>query len=332
MKRTVCALLFALIFRTSGAVYAEREISVEFSNNKIEFAVEPIIYENRTLVQIRPIAEAMGLTVEFEPVKSMVIRSDGETEVRFFVNSNVRLVDDKEDNMDTKMLLKDDYTFVPVRYLAEPFGYAVGYTDKTGVVAILDAEEAEPLKEIGTGSGKFPSTFYYQSQEDIGLENNGRGYCWVCSYAMLLSDITGTKITPPDIAGINIKNGYSGSFMSGHESLVGNFGCKLVPALSEQSKYYGGFGNFRRGETDILIETDEDASNVLCEALNTHPKCVIVRFEGYPHSMVAVDYDDENIYFNDPGLKEGEHKTLSETCLKNYSLSDLSYIQAIVKR
>ena len=74
------------------------------------------------------------------------------------------------------------------------------------------------------------------------------------------------------------------------------------------------------------------AANALKEALDNFPQGVIARFEAYPHSMVAVGYDDENIYFNDPGIKNGEHKTLAETCLKNYKLSDISYIQAIVKK
>lgn len=331
MKKTVFTLLTVFILILAGEVFAEGGISVKFYDEKIEFNKDPIIFDDRTLVQIRPIAEAMELEIEFEPVMSMVILSDGDTEVRFFIDSPVRLVDGKEDRMDTKMILKDDYTFVPVRYLAEPFGYAVGYDSDSLAVCISRLEEKEPEREIRTGSGEFPSTYYYQAQEDIGFENNGRGYCWVCSYAMLLSDVTGTKLTPLDIAGINIESGYKGNYMSGHESLVQKFGCRLVPALSETSPYFGGFGKLRRGETDILIETDEDAYNALCEALANHPEGVIARFEAYPHSMVAVDYDDENIYFNDPGIKDCEHKTLSDTCLKNYSLADLSYIQAIDK-
>ena len=237
--------------------------------------------------------------------------------------------------MDVKMVVKDDYTFIPVRYLAEPFGYEINYEEDTQAVNILYPKSvrlAELRDKIRTGSGKYPSTFYYQSQEDIGLENNGRGYCWVCSYAMLLSDVTKTKLTPLDIAEINITNGYNGNFMSGHTSIAANFGCKLVPALSENSPYFGGFGNLKRGETDLVIETDKDAYNALCEALDNFPQGVIARFEAYPHSMVAVGYDDNDIYFNDPGIKDGEHKKLSETCLKNYSLSDLSYIQAIAKK
>ncbi|MBR4720538.1 MAG: copper amine oxidase N-terminal domain-containing protein [Clostridia bacterium] len=335
-KRLFCVLAaLYLMFSVSTAFAAESDIKVTFGGKTLDFNSPPIISENRTLVQIRPIAEAMGLTIEYEPIDSTVIMSDGKTETRFSVGSDISYVDGKKKKMDVKMVLKDDYTFIPIRYLVEPFGYEIAYDEDTKTVSV-DISKAKKLAElrdkIRTGSGKYPATYYYQAQEDAGLENNGRGYCWVCSYAMLLSDVTGERVTPNDIAEINISEGYKGNYMSGHSSLVGLFGCKIVPALKETSKYFDSFGTLKKNETKLAVETDEDAYNALKEALDNFPKGVIARFEAYPHSMVAVDYDDDNIYFNDPGIKDGEHKPIEETCLKNYSLSDISYIQAIVKK
>ena len=324
-----------LVFGTTGVFGAESDISVVFEGDRLVFNSSPIILDGRTLVQIRPIAEAMGLTIEYEPADATVILSDGKTEVRFSVNSDITYVNGKKQKIDTKMVLKDDYTFIPVRYLAEPFGYEVSYDDALKAVNIgisKAAKLAELRDKIRTGSGKYPSTYYYQAQEEIGFENSGKGYCWVCSYAMLLSDVTDSRITPADVAQVNENNGYKGSYMSGHSSLASLFGCRIVPALSETSPYFESFGTLNRNETNLAVETDEDAYNALKEALDNFPKGVIARFEAYPHSMVAVDYDDENIYFNDPGIKNGEHKKLEDTCLKNYSLSDISYIQAIVKK
>ena len=335
-KRIICIFAAALFtFCNMAALGAENDITVTFKGEKLKFSSSPIIEEGRTLVQIRPIAEAMGLEIEYEPFDATVILSDGKTETRFSVGSDILYVDGKKQKMDVKMAVKDDYTFIPVRYLAEPFGYEITYDAETKTVGVGIPKAlrlAELREKIRTGSGKYPSTYYSQSQEEIGFENGGKGYCWVCSYAMLLSDVTGNKVTPADIADINENNGYSGSYMSGHNSLVSLFGCRIVPALSESSPYFESFGTLNRNETKLAVETDEDAYNALKEALDNFPQGVIARFEAYPHSMVAVGYDDENIYFNDPGIKNGEHKTLAETCLKNYKLSDISYIQAIVKK
>ena len=335
-KRLFCFFAaFALMLGGKALAEVNSNISVVFCGDVLKFNSAPIIYEDRTLVQLRPIAEAMGVELEYEPKGSIVILSDGKTEVRFGVGSEKYYINGKMAKMDTKMILKDDYTFIPIRYLSEPFGYEVAYKQESETVEISLPRAvvlANLRDKIRTGSGKYPSTYYYQSQEEMGLENNGKGYCWVCSYAMLLTDVTGSKVTPVDIAEINESEGYSGNYMSGHSKLANLFGCRIVPALSENSKYFDAFGTLNRNETTLAIETEEDAYNALREAIDNFPQGVIARFEGYPHSMVAVDYDDEEIYFNDPGIKDGEHKKLSETCLKNYSLADISYIQAIAKK
>jgi len=346
MKKIVYLTLMLFTMAIFSNANADANILVTIDNEEVEFSSAPIIQNGRTLVQLRPIALSMNVEVEYEPAYSMVILSDGATEVRFSVGSDIVLVNDNEVKMEVSMQLKDDYTFIPVRYLAEPFGYEVSYDDKTSTIELksLGYKDQESNKQEslnndvstdniieGAESGNYPFTFYYQSQKDLALENNGRGYCWVCSYAMVISDVSGNKVTPIDIAVINQESGHGGSYMSGHASLVGRFGLKLVPALSEDSKYFGGFNTLNRGETTIIANSDEDAYLAIREALEKFPNGVIVRYDGYPHSMVAVEFDDNNIYFNDPGISSGEHVTFENTCLHNFSLKDISSIQAIEK-
>ena len=350
MKKTVIFIVAAMtLFAGNAGATADMDITVKYNGNVLCFNREPVIVQDKTLVQLRPIAEAMGLKISYKESAGSVVLSDDKTTVVFTQDSNKIIVNDSERTMEVPMVLRNDYTFVPVRNLAEPFGNDVAYDEESKTVTITPSEvntmradkspeeefaektSTEP-KEISTGSGNFDFTFYYQSQPDLELEANGRGYCWVCSYAMLISDTLGKKVTPIDVAEVNIKKGYSGNFMSGHETLVSEFGCRLVPALSEDSQYYKGFNTKNKGETTLLIETDEDAFAALCEALKAHPDGILVRYEGYPHTMVAVECDENNIYFNDPGMKDGEHVTFDKTCLKNFKLSDISYIQAIEAR
>ena len=164
---------------------------------------------------------------------------------------------------------------------------------------------------------------------EFEFENNGRGYCWVCSYAMLFSSSSGEVILPTDIANYNIESGFEGNFMAPHELVAYNFGLELVPALSEDSLYFGGFNLKNRCETSLIVETDEDVVAAIAEALVNFPAGIIVRYEGYPHTMVAVAVEDGVIYFNDPAVRNGEHILFEETCLKNFNLSDISFIQAV---
>lgn len=345
MKKLISALLIAISAAGITAHAENTDLIIKYNGNVLNFNQSPVIVDGKTLVQLRPIAEAMDLEIVFKGgEESTVTLYDKDTTVVFTMNSNKVLVNNEESQMITAPILRNNSTFIPVRELAEPFGKTVEYNGKTQTVTIEDSKEtdkeadketdsilteSEKDKMPSTGSGKYNFTYYYQSQPDLALDNNGRGYCWVCAYAMLISDASGKVVTPIDVANINIKKGYSGNFMSGHATLVSEFGCKLVPALAEDSVYYDSFNTKNRGETNLKVSSDEEAKAAIIEALDNFPYGVIVRYEGYPHSMVAVAYDEENIYFNDPGLKTGEHVTFENTCLKNFKLSDISCIQAI---
>lgn len=337
-KKLISVLLTVLAFTGVGVHAADSDITVKYNGSVLCFNQSPVIINDKTLVQLRPIAEAMGLDISFTGASGSVTLSDKNTTVVFTENSEKITINDNEEVMEVPMIIRNDYTFVPVRNLVEPFGNAISYDTATKTVTIeteiekltdIDVNKETEPKVILNGSGKYSSTYYYQSQPDLELENNGRGYCWVCTYAMLISDTTNQTVTPLDVAKINIEKGYNGNFMSGHATLVSEFGCKLVPALAEDSPYYGGYNTKNKGETSLLVNSDEEAYAAICEALDNFPQGIIVRYEGYPHSMTVVGYDDENIYFNDPGLKNGEHVTFENTCLKNYKLSDISYIQAL---
>lgn len=356
MRKFLAAILALIITIPAGIASAEDDISVYYNGKQIVFSEKNIVMNQRTLVQLRPIAAALGLGIEYDFATKNVILSNEDAVVMFRLSSNIVNINGTEITMDVPLIAYNNYTFVPIRNLVEPFGNEIIYNEQTKTITITTKETT--TQEVTGESSAFdttphnnvpydtiynevtnnPSTeavsgkksvFFYQSQPDLGLENNGRGYCWVCSYAMLFSNHSQTVISPLDIAAYNIESGYNGNYMAPQKGLANKFGFELVPALSEQSQYYGGFDLKGRGETSLIITSDEDVKAALREALDNFPNGVIVRYEGYPHSMIAVDYDGENIYFNDPAMGSGEHVPFEKTCLKNFTLSDISFIQAI---
>lgn len=335
MKKIIFWLAASFVFFAWGTAYAQTDISIIYESEELVFNEKPILVNNKTLVQLRPIAEALDLGIEYEMETGTVYLSNEDGFVGFTQGSNIAYINDEKFLMDAPMTIHNDYTFVPIRDLVEPFGYNINYDGETKTVEILSAAEYEKqentpveIEVISTGSGEYEHTFYYQSQPELEFPGNGRGYCWVCSYAMVFSNLSEKIITPNEVAQYNIDAGYSGNFMAGHKDLARKFGTELVPAISESSPYYGGFNVRNRGETVVICQTDEDAKNAIREALDKFPCGVIVRYDGYPHSMVAVSYDEEHIYFNDPAIKSGEHIPFEQTCLAGLNLSDISSIQA----
>ena len=192
-----------------------------------------------------------------------------------------------------------------------------------------DSCNSEETDKKPTVEKKF--AFYSQGEEQWGFESNGKGYCWVCSYAMMITNLTGERITPIEVAEFNLSaGGSSGNYMMSHSGLAAKYGLKFVAALDESSLYFASFETDRRGATYINAETEDDVRAALAETLGRNPRGVMVRFEGYPHTLVATRAADGKIYFNDPAGAEMEDVEFSGTCLaRRFSITDISYIQAL---
>ena len=151
---------------------------------------------------------------------------------------------------------------------------------------------------------------------------------------MLISNIKGEMITPKDIAGYNVAAGYEdGAYIASHYGIASTYGLKLIPALPEDSIYFDYYDSSKRGATYLKFETDEDVINALIEALDNNPKGIMVRFEGYPHTMVATGYYGDEVYFNDPAAMHLENVPFKDTCVgKIFKLTDISFIQAMEEK
>lgn len=353
MKR-LFILITAVFAAFQICASAESDISISVNGELITPEQPPVVINERTLVPVRAVCEALGLNVDWKPKYQEIIISRGSDFVKLGIDYHTINVNDSLSYIDTAPTLVNGVTCVPIRYVVEPFGAAVDWNAETRTVVVYEHSPDEPAatptpsqkpvqntdaeNKTDISTAPTPSfsekafSFYYQSEDEWAFESNGRGYCWVCSYAMIITNALGEKVTPADIAAYNISksNGGSGNYMASHFGLVSEYGLEFVPALSENSVYFDSFETSRRGATYIKVETDEEVTAALIEALSGNPHGVMVRFEGYPHTMVATGFLDGEIYFNDPASADMENVTFKDTCLgKRYKLTDLSFIQAV---
>ena len=152
---------------------------------------QPFIDENgRTLVPIRPIAEALGLNVGWDDsTKSVSVI--GRNTVSFVIGENKALVNGEEKQIDTAAVIIDSRTFVPLRFLAEHMDTAIewyarekrvnlwlkGEIEKVELVS--PEKEAERRKEILDSLCRFGengsrNADVYITYEDITVEEAER--------------------------------------------------------------------------------------------------------------------------------------------------------------
>jgi len=112
-------------------------IIVLVNGNQIEFDASPYIDQNnRTMVPLRAILEALGAKVDWDAqTRGINIVRQGER-VRFALNDNTAVVNGEVRIMDTTPVIKNSRTMVPLRYIGEYFGAGVDWNPSLRAVKV----------------------------------------------------------------------------------------------------------------------------------------------------------------------------------------------------
>lgn len=343
MKK-LCALIISallLLSFTPVSAYEDTYINVLINGQSVSFPSSPFIRDGVTYIDAQTLASTLNLEYKTFPDHNSITISNRRTSVCFVPGEPLATVADLTGQSDKEYhfitltgpcLYADGRYIIAARDLANTFGYSLGFNSETLTVYFGYAPQ---MISENTRHSIESKAYYSQNQPEFNLPSGGSGYCWVCSYAMVLSNLTGTRITPNDVSAVNLNFSSSGAYCYHHE-IVSAFNVKFVSALSLQSPYYGGRDS-TSGGTFIHNPENNDAvvRNAIKEALLLHPEGVLVRYSDFPHTIVAVAEENGIILFNDPVQVSGNRNyrgvPFSETCIgkKGFVLSDVTFIQAI---
>lgn len=348
MKKALAVVIVMFVFMSgfSASAYEDTPVNIAVNGNSVYFKEKPFIRDGVTYVSAKEISQKLNLTYEFFSALNSVVVSSSNSSICFTMSNEYATVSDIFGVSNTEFVFRKlaappvyvgNSFYVPVRDVASVFGYTLSFNKEKQTVYFGYSPEAiseETLLKANSLS------YYFQNQAEFNLPSFGSGYCWTCSYAMLISNLTGNRVTPNDVAWVNISQGADGAYCY-HSEIASTFGFRFVSALPEGSSYFAGRDSTSGGTyINNPMNDDNVVRAALREALTLHPEGVIVRYAGYPHSMVAVAYEGDIILFNDPA-PSGSH-TYSDTgkyqavpffktCvgMKGFRLSDITFIQAI---
>ena len=146
MKRGI-SLLFSLCVLLSFIlvmpVSAEQPISVYVNSEKLEFDVEPVLLNDRTMVPMRKIFETLDATVSWNDDTQTASGVKNGVRVSVTIDSPEARVGNEIKSLDQPPVLIDGRTLVPLRFISESFGAEVEWVDETQTVNItLDSTDA----------------------------------------------------------------------------------------------------------------------------------------------------------------------------------------------
>lgn len=164
-KLTSIFTIAILILSSMTCVFAQSdEISVYLEEyqgvdgQKIAFDVPPQTINDRTMVPIRAIFEAMGATVTWnDETKTATATKDG-TIVEMILNSTTEWINGVPNAMDVSPVIINGRTLAPARYVAEAFGYNVSWDQMTKSVLISKNANYD-VSQIKDGTREHPFKF-----------------------------------------------------------------------------------------------------------------------------------------------------------------------------
>lgn len=131
------------------------------NGEKIEAAVEPIIFNDHAVVPLREVFEACGASVEYDGDKKCVEVQYKYTYIRLYINDNTAYINSKRslipDGVVPKLIYKpggETKTMVPVRFISENVGISVNFDSEkgrilvnSGSIPITEPEENNPAAD-----------------------------------------------------------------------------------------------------------------------------------------------------------------------------------------
>ncbi len=140
MKKMISLLCaFVLLFSLTSPVMADTP-KVTFNGVEMKFDAEPYIKNDFTMVPFRAIFEAMGAKVGWNPdtrsVMAYLETEDNFIDVGMQIDLPYAIVKGEMVDLDIPAEITNDFTFVPVRFVAENLGAKVEWDHDNYTVVI----------------------------------------------------------------------------------------------------------------------------------------------------------------------------------------------------
>lgn len=142
MKK-LAVLLTAIMTMSSVPAFASEHISVLVDGKQVIFDQQPMIKEDRTLVPLRGIFEAMGASVTWIDETKTVFAEKRMTYVSLQIGRKTLQKDNKEIALDVPAQIINERTMVPARAVAEAFDADVKWDADTKTVTINSQQKGQ---------------------------------------------------------------------------------------------------------------------------------------------------------------------------------------------
>lgn len=144
MKRIIClSVVIMMLFVSNAVAQSVPEVKVKVDDQYVSFPdAQPFIDQNgRTQVPIRFISEQLGAEVSWDGIEKKVTVTKGSDTITLKIGESIATKNGKTLYFDTTSFVKNDRTFVPLRFISETLGVKVNWIEASRTVEIVTNTE-----------------------------------------------------------------------------------------------------------------------------------------------------------------------------------------------
>lgn len=168
------ALLVIFLFSVPATAEETQDIKVYVNDTRVEFDVPPIFVQDRTMVPIRAVFEALGANVDWNGNTRTVTVTRGKYRIQVQLDNRNAFVNGKSVTMEVPAMGTNGRILVPLRFFGEHLGLNVDWSNSTKTAFISDPSLTDNKGNIQNW-GKFATDGewnYYILQNNILIREN----------------------------------------------------------------------------------------------------------------------------------------------------------------
>lgn len=222
-------------------------IGVVLDGESLELETQPVMIDDRVLVPMRAVFEAMGATVIWHGDVGSVEAVKGDISMMIGIDMKYMIVNKKQIQLDVPARLIGDYTMIPIRAVSEVFGCNVDWDESSQTVYIETSEYLDSISLTNT-EGAASGSASSSGLADSGLEYESYLNKSVNGYALY-----------PDVPNFgDIMDASAAAVLDGGKNIT--YDAESIPEFSDEVyKYYmlkNGFDFIAQNGYDMYIKGD----------------------------------------------------------------------------
>ena len=140
MKKIAILTVLLLVLITATTCFASSDnVKVYLDDKLLEFDVQPMIVDGRTMVPMRKIFEELGADVQWDGETKTITGTKDDTTIVMQLDNKEMTVDDEVVTLDVPPFATDGRTLVPVRAIAESLDTWVVWDSNAKTVSVATA-------------------------------------------------------------------------------------------------------------------------------------------------------------------------------------------------